>query len=83
MNEKGKMNGNEKKGRRFREKVDGPVIRRWYAKIPTAELAERMGLTVRQITNYVYRHNDEPWARKSASCCRKRTAGTGAMADGR
>ena len=67
MNEKGKMNGNEKKGRRFREKVDGPVIRRWYAKIPTAELAERMGLTVRQITNYVYRHNDEPWARKSAS----------------
>ena len=43
-----------RKGRRFCEKVDGPVIRRWYAKMPTAELAERMGLTVKQIKNYVY-----------------------------
>ena len=49
-----------RKGRRFREKEDGPVIRRWYAVMPTAELAERMGLTVRQITNYVYRWNSEP-----------------------
>ena len=46
-----------RKGRRFCEKVDGPVIRRWYAWMPTAELAGRMWLTVRQITNYVYRHN--------------------------
>ena len=56
-----------RKGRRFREKEDGPVIRRWYARMPTAELAERMGLTVRQITNYVYRHNTEPWAQKLPS----------------
>ena len=40
--------------RRFCEKVDGPEIRRWYAEMPTAELAERMGLTVKQIKNYVY-----------------------------
>ena len=55
---------NEQPRRRFCEKVDGPVIRRWYAKMPTAELAERTGLTVKQIENYVYNHNDEPWAQK-------------------
>ena len=63
---KGQSEGPQK-DRRFREKLDGPVIRRWYARMPTAELAERMGLTVRQITNYVYRHNTEPWARKLPS----------------
>ena len=56
-----------RKGRRFREKVDGPVIRRWYAVMPTAELAERMGRTVKQIKNYVYRENPELWARKDAA----------------
>ena len=56
-----------RKGRRFCEKEDGPEIRKWYARMPTAELAERMGLTVRQITNYVYRHNTEPWAQKLPS----------------
>ena len=67
MNMKNGESEEPRKGRRFREKVDGAVIRRWYAVMPTAELAERMGLTVRQITNYVYRWNSEPWARKSAS----------------
>ena len=61
------QNEESRKGQRFCEKEDGPVIRRWYAVMPTAELAERTGLTVRQITNYVYRWNSEPWARKSAS----------------
>lgn len=56
-----------RKGRRFNKEVDGPTVMEWYAKMPTVELAERMGLTVRQITNYVYRWNSEPWARKSAS----------------
>ena len=45
------------KGRRFCEKTDGEMIRKYFAKMPTAELAGRMWLTVRQITNYVYRHN--------------------------
>ena len=58
---------NEQPRRRFCEKVDGPVIRRWYAKMPTAELAERMGLTAKQIKNYVYRENPELWARKDAA----------------
>lgn len=64
---KNKQYDKEQPRRRFNKKVDGPVIRRWYAVMPTAELAGRMGLTVRQITNYVYRWNSEPWARKSAS----------------
>lgn len=60
MNMKKGESEEPRKGRRFREKEDGAVIRRWYARMPTAELAERMGMTVRQITNYVYRHNTEP-----------------------
>ena len=64
---KEKKNGGQPAGRRLREKVDGPIIEKWYARMPTAELARRMGLTVKQIENYVYRHNTEPWARKLAS----------------
>ena len=57
----------EQPRRRFNKKVDGPMVMKYYAKMPTAVLAERMGLTVKQITNYVYRWNLEPWARKCAS----------------
>ena len=59
-------NTNEKggRGRRFREAVDGPMIKKWYARMQTARLARLMGLTVRQIENYVYRHNLCAWARK-------------------
>ena len=53
--------------RRFCEKVDGPMVMKYYAKMPTAVLAERMGLTVKQIKNYVYRENPEQWARKNAA----------------
>ena len=47
------MNSNNdgRRGRRFRESVDGTVIREWFARMPTAELARRTGLTVRQIDN--------------------------------
>lgn len=64
---KEKQNGGQPSGRRLRQKVDGPIIEKWYARMPTAELARRMGLTVKQIENYVYRHNTEPWARKLPS----------------
>ena len=57
-------NKKEQSGRRFREAVDGPVVRRWYARMQTVKLARLMGLTVRQIENYVYRHNLKSWARK-------------------
>ncbi len=56
-----------RKGRRFHEKEDGPTVMEWYAKMPTAELAGRMGLTVKQIKNYVYHENPELWARKDAA----------------
>lgn len=59
-------NNNVQPGRRFREAADGPVIMRNYATMPTAELAGMLGLTVKQIENYAYRHNTAPWAHKSA-----------------
>lgn len=59
------MERNEKQhGRRFREAVDGPEIREKYSKMPTKELARQKGLTVKQITNYVYKLNMKWWARK-------------------
>ena len=61
-------NINEKQlGRRFREDVDGPEIEKRYATTPTPELARQRGLTVKQITNYVYKWNMKPWARKLRS----------------
>ena len=74
---------NEQPRRRFREKEDGPVIRRWYAKMPTAELAERTGLTVKQIENYVYNHNDEPWARKDPALLSAQNSVKGKKGGGR
>ena len=58
------INKEVQRGRRFREAVDGPMIKKWYARMQTARLARLMGLTVRQIENYVYRHNLCAWARK-------------------
>ena len=60
-------NGKGRRGRRFREAVDGPIIRRLYAKMPTSELARRLGLTEKQVKNFVYRENVEQWARKDAA----------------
>ena len=64
---KNKQYDKEQPRRRFNKKVDGPTVMEWYAKMPTAVLAERMGLTVKQIKNYVYRENPEQWARKNAA----------------
>jgi len=62
-----KSNGKGRLFRRFREAVDGPIIRRLYAKMPTSELARRLGLTEKQVKNFVYRENVEQWARKDAA----------------
>ena len=35
--------------------------------MPTTELARRLGLTEKQVENYVYRENLELWARKDAA----------------
>ncbi|MBR6892287.1 MAG: hypothetical protein IKN15_03525 [Bacteroidaceae bacterium] len=47
--------------------VDGPIIKRLYATMTTAELAQLLGLTEKQVKNYVYRENVEQWARKDAA----------------
>lgn len=47
--------------------MDGEIIRRNYRLMPTAELARRLGLTEKQVENYVYRENLELWARKDAA----------------
>ena len=60
-------NNNKQQARRFREAVDGPVIIRLYPTMPTAELAGMLGLTVKQVKNYVYRQNLGRWARKKSS----------------
>ena len=46
--------------RRFNKKIDGPEIMKWYAVMPTAELAQRRGLTVKQIENFLNREKLEP-----------------------
>ena len=67
MTMKDKRYEEEHAGRRLRKAVDGPMIEKWYARMPTAELARRLGLKVKQIENYVYRENPELWARKDAA----------------
>ncbi len=57
---KNKQYDKEHPRRRFNKKVDGPTVMEWYAKMPTAELAERMGLTVKQIENFLNREKLEP-----------------------
>ena len=62
-----KTDGQGRRSRRFREAVDGPKMKEFYSKMPTKELARRLGLTIKQITNYVYKWNMKPWARKLRS----------------
>ena len=76
MNEKNE-DGQGLRGRRFCAAIDGPVIRRRYAYERTEDLARDMGLTVKQIENYVYRHNTERWARKSQSLLAKTNSENG------
>ena len=72
-----KENNSEQKKRRFRSSVYGPVIKQLYSTMPTYELARRLGITVREIENYVYRHNHEPWDRKSAALISKMNSAKG------
>ena len=80
---KNKQYDKEQPRRRFNKKVDGPMVMKYYAEMPTAELAERMGLMVKQIENYVYNHNDEPWARKDAALLSAQNSVKGKKGGGR
>ena len=46
---KNKRMDNERPRRRFREAVDGPAIRRWYARMRTVDLARMQGLTIKSM----------------------------------
>ena len=46
-------------GRRFNEKTDGEMIRKYFAKMPTKELARMMGLKPRKVSDFAYRNNIE------------------------
>ena len=59
MTMKNQRNGGQPSGRRLRKDVDGPEIRKWYARVPTAELARRLGLKPRQVSDFAYRNNFE------------------------
>ena len=61
--EKNKKDKDRRK-KRFSKAKYGEEIMRLYRTMPTAELAERQGLTVKQITNFVHRESTEQWARK-------------------
>ena len=58
------MNKNEKKSRRFNEKTDGEMVRKYFAKMPTAELARMMGLEPRQVSDFAHRKNFEGCLKK-------------------
>ena len=64
---KNEQNEGQRARRRLHKAVDGPEIMKRYATTPTPELAREMGLTVKQIENFVYRENPNEWARKSAA----------------
>ena len=58
------MNKNEKKSRRFNEKVDGEMVRKYFSKMPTKELARMMGLETRKISDFAHRKNFKPCLKK-------------------
>ena len=80
---KKKQDGAQPAGRRLRKAVDGPEIEKRFATTPTPELARQMGLTVKQIENFVYRENMEEWARKSAALISAENSAKGKKGGGR
>ena len=53
-----------RKGRRFCEKTDGEMIRKYFANMPTKELARMMGLEPRKVSDFAHRTNYEGCLRK-------------------
>ena len=49
----------EQPRRRFSEKTDGETVRKYFAEMPTKELARMMGLEPRQVSDFAYRNNLE------------------------
>ena len=59
-----KKKDKQQRKKRFSKAKHVEEIMRLYRTMPTAELARMMGLTVRQITNFVHRESPKQWARK-------------------
>ena len=53
-----------RKGRRFCEKTDGEMIRKYFAEMPTKELARMLGLEPRKVSDFAHRKNYEGCLRK-------------------
>lgn len=53
-----------RKGRRFCEKTDGEMVRKYFADMPTAELARMLGLEPRQVSDFAHRKNFEGCLKK-------------------
>ena len=66
MKEK-KTNGKGKLGQRFRKADYGARIMKMYAWMKTAEVARQLGLTEKQVKNFVYRENVEDDVSKNAA----------------
>ena len=68
INKKEMKNGQSeepRKGRRFREKEDGEMIRKYFAKMPTKELARMLGLEPRKVSDFAHRNNFEGCLKKN------------------
>ena len=72
----------EQPRRRFSEKTDGEMVRKYFAEMPTSELARMLGLEPRQVSDFAHRKNYEGClkTRRSGSMWRAKTARKG---DGR
>ena len=57
-----KMKDKEQRKKRFSKAKYGDFIRRFYRLMPTAELARRLGVESRKISDFIYRNNCEEWA---------------------
>ena len=61
-----KMKDKEQRKKRFSKAKYGDFIRRFYRLMPTAELARRLGVESRKISDFIYRNNCEEWAGKDS-----------------
>lgn len=61
---KNKQYDKEQPRRRFCEKTDGEMIRKYFAEMPTAELARMMGLEPRKVSDFAHRNNFEGCLKK-------------------
>ena len=71
------MKDKQQRKKRFSKAKYGEVIRRLYRLMTTAELAKRLGLEPRKISDFIYRNNFEDWAGKDSDERTKVASGNG------